>query len=154
MRAMSRMHGRSRKNRRRATTNRIDDEGIATRTISETLLDFAKPLLSLLPADLPPKAIEHQLKVPITIWNAIVVEELGDMLGILAQARALVAASGMPIMLALFDTLAERKRRQFGDEYRLIGRYRVRRLADGSLSIQAEARGRGRPVPRTPRSPG
>ena len=145
---------RSRKDRRRAANHPIDEQGIPTRTISETLLDFAEPLLSLLPADLPPKAIEHQLKVPITIWNAIVTEELGDMPGVLAQARALVAASGMPMMLTLFDTLAERKRRQFGEDYRLIGRYRVRRLAHGALNIQAEARWRGCHVPRTPRSPG
>lgn len=138
---------RSLKNRVSTQNNRISNGGIPARKISETLLDFAEPLLSLLPGDVPEKLLEQQLKVPITIWNAIVMEELGDMPNVLSEARARVMKSGLPMMLMLFDTLVQRKRSQFGDDYRLIGRYSVRRAADGSLNIKAEARWRGRPVP-------
>lgn len=128
-------------NKRQASGSKAMHGGeISSRKISEVLLDFAEPMFATVPDDVSPKQLEQLLITPITIWNSIVLEELGDMPGALARARAPVVLGGTPFMVALFDTLAERKRRYFADDCRLIGRHRVRRAPDGSLSVQVEAR--------------
>jgi hypothetical protein len=138
---------RSKKKQKRAfSIKELDGVEIPTRKISETLLDFAEPLCETVPDDITPKQLEQFLITPITIWNSVVLEELGDMPGAVARARAHVMIGGTPFMLALFDSLVERKRRHFADDYRLIGRHRVRRAPDGSLKVQAEAHWRGRPA--------
>lgn len=138
---------RSKKKKKRAFgSEELDGVEIPTRKISETLLDFAEPLCETVPDDITPEQLEQFLITPITIWNSIVLEELGNMPGAVARARAHVVIGGTPFMLALFDSLVERKRRHFADDYRLIGCHRVRRAPDGSLKVQVEARWRGRPA--------
>lgn len=121
---------------------------LPTRKISETLLEFAEPLLANPPRDLSPQRLEHVLIAPITIWNAVILDDRGAMPGFLAQARARVALAQPSVPLAIFDFMVERKRSCFGDDLRLIGRHSVRVDPDGTFHVQAEAR---MPPPRRPR---
>jgi hypothetical protein len=112
---------------------------MSERKISETLLDFAQPILECVPENLPPQRLEEYLRLPITIWNAVIVDELGTMPGAVTQARALVARISNPLQIAVFDSMVERKRTCFGSDHRLIGRHWVRVDPDGTLHIRAEA---------------
>lgn len=111
-------------------------------------MEFAEPLLEHAPDHLSPQRLEHVLIVPITIWNAVILDDRGAMPGFLAQTRARVALAQPSVPLAIFDFMVERKRSCFGDDHRLIGRYAVRVDGDGIFHIQAEAR---MPPPRRPR---
>lgn len=113
---------------------------MSERKISETLLDFAQPLLACVPENLPPQRLEEYLRLPITIWNAVILDELGTMPGAVAQVRSRVERSGNAIQMATFDSMVERKRTCFGRDHRLIGRHWVRVDPDGTFHIQAEAR--------------
>jgi len=127
---------------------RPDSDQLPTRKISEALMEFAEPLLAHAPDHLSPQKLEHVLLVPITIWNAVILDDRGAMPGFLAQTRARVALAQPHVSLTIFDFMVERKRSFFGDDQRLIGRHSVRVDADGTFHIQAEAR---LPPPRRPR---
>lgn len=138
----------SQRKRPSSAPKRPVSEQIPTRKISETLLEFAEPLLANPPHDLSPQRLEHVLIVPITIWNAVILDDRSAMPGFLAQARARVALAQPLVPLAIFDFMVERKRSCFGDDHRLIGRHSVRVDPDGTFHIQAEAR---MPPPHRPR---
>lgn len=125
-----------------------DSDQLPTRKSSETLMEFAEPLLEHAPEHLSPQRLEHVLLVPIAIWNAVILDDRGAMPGFLAQTRARVALAQPSVPLAIFDFMVERKRSCFGDDPRLIGRHSVRVDGDGTFHIQAEAR---MPPPRRPR---
>jgi hypothetical protein len=129
----------SQRKRPPSQSKRPDSGQLPTRQISETLLEFAAPLLEHPPDHLSPQRLEHVLIFPITIWNAVILDDRGAMPGFLAQARARVALAQPPVPLALFDFMVERKRSCFGDDHRLIGRHSVRVDTDGTFHIQAEA---------------
>lgn len=122
---------------------------LPTRKISDSLMEFAEPLLEHAPDHLSPQKLEHVLIFPVTIWNAVILDDRGAMPGFLAQARARVAVAQPPVPLSLFDFMVERKRSCFGDDHRLIGRHSVRVGTDGTFHIQAEAY---MPPPRRPRA--
>ena len=113
---------------------------MSQRKISETLLDFAQPLLECVPAHLPPQRLEEYLRLPITIWNAVILDELGTMPGAVAQVRSRIAHAGNAIQMEAFDSMVERKRASFGSDHRLIGRHWVHVDPDGTFHIRAEAR--------------
>jgi hypothetical protein len=79
-----------------STPKRSASEQLPTRKISEALLEFAEPLLAHAPDHLSPQKLEHVLIVPITIWNAVILDDRGAMPGFLAQARARVALARPP----------------------------------------------------------
>ena len=112
---------------------------MSERKISEALLDFAQPLLECVPENLPSQRLEEYLRLPITIWNAVIADQLGTLPGAVAQARALVASVSNPLQMAVFDSMVERKRTRFGSDHRLIGRHWVRVDADGTIHVRAEA---------------
>jgi hypothetical protein len=107
------------------------------RKISETLLDFASPLLEDMPPDASGKQIQEVLMIGCTVWNAVV---LDDVLGgshyigmVMHQMKGTVLGSIM------VSNLIDRKRDLFGEDHRLIGDYRVTRK-EGELRVWAEAR--------------
>ena len=107
------------------------------RKISETLLDFASPLLQDMPADASGKQIQEVLMIGCTVWNAVVLDSVrggSKYLGmVMHQMKGTVLGSIM------VSNLIDRKRRLFGDDHRLIGDYRATRK-DGELRLWAEAR--------------
>ena len=112
--------------------------------MSDTLLEFAQPLLDLLPDDPALGQLEDTFALGTLLWNCFVLEatgkdedreEAGDI-------RAHVLATGTHAGVAyeamedLLDELADRKKALFPDDQRLIAGVDVRRDGDG-FHIQA-----------------
>jgi hypothetical protein len=110
---------------------------IPDRKISETFLEFAAPLL----VPLGPGATEHEmnqaLQIAFTVWNAVVYQTVNDDTHYLEMLGDLTA--GQPEVVALINQLIERKRRQFGDDHRIVGHVQLT-IHEGQLNLRAEAR--------------
>jgi hypothetical protein len=111
--------------------------------ISETLLEYAAPLLAQMP---PGASLQQQqafFQVVITVWNALVVAQRGKENLVPDVYRRLEAMPqpGRTVMLAMVDVLVDRKRQHFANDLRAVGRWELRVKANGELSLWAEARG-------------
>ena len=112
-------------------------EAACCASISGTFLRFIDPLLSELgyPDPRGPE-FDAVAKVGWTVWNAVVKNDVdGD-----PSFFLLLKASVPPPYSAMTDVLVERKRRLFAQDKFLIGHYEVRKKADGSFSLYADAR--------------
>lgn len=98
-----------------ATPEFLEKEGISSRKMSDTLLDFVAPFGPEALGDRTIEEIEHWFITPVTVWNAVVLSETDNNPGLLAEARSLVALGGHAGVLLIFDALVERKRAVFGD---------------------------------------
>ncbi len=107
------------------------------RKISETFLDFAAPLLQAMPADALEEAFERALKVAYTVWNAVVYADVADNPRFLRDVRH--GLGDEPELARLTESLILRKRSLFGDDWRCIGTWEVRKTADG-FTVRADAR--------------
>lgn len=92
------------------------------RKISETLLEFASPVLSLFGGEVSPERIRPAFVVAVTAWNAVILDESEESTEFIMKARN--ALGGGP-ELGLFDILVERKRTEFASDRRLIGNFEV-----------------------------
>jgi hypothetical protein len=115
------------------------------RKISETFLDFASPLLDVLPHGVGKAEFESVLKIAFTVWNAVVYADVTGDEKHLETIRKLTAQDPDPIALPLIKQLIDRKRAVFGADHRLIGEYRVT-AKWGGFNLWAEAR---TPYPKT-----
>jgi hypothetical protein len=106
------------------------------RKISDTLLQFAAPLL-----DGGPHATEAQMKQSLmiawTVWNAVVYADVVANNQPLESLRA--STERDPQSKSLTEQMIDRKRTLFGDDQRLIGEYELYRKG-GELRLRAESR--------------
>jgi hypothetical protein len=109
----------------------------STRKISETFLDFAKPLLTPLGAKASQAEMEQALKIAFTVWNAVVFDVARGGSHYVGQLRSLTDHD--PRVRAMVEQLISRKQRLFGNDQRLIGDYRLLKQ-NGELRLRAEAR--------------
>ena len=100
-------------------------------------MDFASPTLSDMPENASGSEIEKALSIAFAVWNAVVLDDVRGTGDWVARVRELIAPS--PQGALLIEQLLDRKRTRFGDDHRLIGRYRVTRQ-DDELNLWAEAR--------------
>lgn len=107
------------------------------RKISETFLDFAKPLLEPLGANAVEAEMEPMLQIAFTVWNAVVFDAADGSGRWVSQVRGLLNKD--PRARALVEQLISRKQRLFADDHRAIGEYQLYRH-DGELRLRAEAR--------------
>lgn len=107
------------------------------RKISETLLDFASPLLEIHGPNISETQMEKSLNIAFTVWNAVAYADLVNKTHILEMVRSPVGKNRA--MLALLEGLIQRKRTHFGDDERLIGFYEIFRR-NGEMRVRAEAR--------------
>ena len=116
-----------------------------TRKISATFLEFAEPLLAPLGAEASEQEMEGALQIAFTVWNSVVYDAVqrGDRW--VSQVRRLAKDAPDPGVSMLVEQMIARKRRLFGDDQRLIGKYEFIR-ANGELRFRAEARS---PYPKT-----
>lgn len=115
-----------------------DTTGLPSRKISETLLDFAQPLLQALPQPLQRKHLEEALTLAVTLWNLATAEQWG--LGTSwtrVSRRALQAIPG-PVREALLEQMLERKRVRFAVDRRFVGHFEVIDTEKG-LTVRADA---------------
>ena len=107
------------------------------RKISETFLDFASPLLSVLPTGAAKGEYEEVLEIAFVVWNAVVyADAVGDDAHI-KEIRRLMRDDGT--LRLITEELIARKRALFGDDHRLVGDHRVTRQGRG-FKLWAEAR--------------
>jgi hypothetical protein len=121
--------------RRRARLSRLDarpashEDGAMARKISETVLDFAAPLLNALGPNPDAAQLQNALAIAIAAWNAATIDAWKP--GTTAEAESvrasLAAAAGADpaAMLALFDGLLDRKRSLFAEDLRAVGKWEV-----------------------------
>jgi len=108
----------------------------AGRKISETLLDFARPLFEDESAA-DEKQMKDSLGLAIIAWNAAVEQE--ERPAAIGEARRLLARSpSSATALRRFDELVKRKRERFAHDRRIVGRYEVRKKR-GELGVKMEA---------------
>ncbi len=107
------------------------------RKLSETFLHFAEPLLEPLGADATEQQMEEVLKIAFTVWNAVVYEAAKGETRFLDMVQK--ATASVPPVATFVEEMIARKRKLFGDDQRLIGKYEFFRK-NGELRFRAEAR--------------
>lgn len=107
------------------------------RKISETLLQFAAPIIHDLPSEAPEHRARQALEVSFTVWNAVIFADVLNDHGYLDQIRQLSA--GNPETGLLVEQMIARKREFFADDERMIGDWEVTRTEDG-INVRADAR--------------
>jgi len=105
------------------------------RKISETLLEFAAPVLSLFEGEPSPARIRPAFIVAITVWNAVILDESEKGTNFVEDARARL---GTGQELEIFDALVTRKRMDFASDRRLIGDFEVHKKG-GEFRLRAVA---------------
>lgn len=118
-------------------SNKKQKATFPNRKISETFLDFASPLTSMMPQDVSEASIEKVLGIAFVVWNGTILDGINGNEHHMAGIREPMARD--PVLSALVTELIHRKHTLFRDDQRLIGNYRVTRKR-GELRLWAEAR--------------
>ncbi|MHB8873227.1 MAG: hypothetical protein ACYC8T_06025 [Myxococcaceae bacterium] len=111
------------------------------RKISETILDFASPLLNALGNAPSDEQVRTALSIAIAAWNAATLDAWKPENAEAEALRRSIAAadeSHRVAMLALVESLLERKRTGFAHDLRAVGKWEVLRTETGS-SLSADA---------------
>ena len=148
---------------RKRKPRRINVKKMFQRKISATLIDFAKPILSLVDENTTEKDISAGFMVAITVWNSMVFDEWFSGERCLDKVRSRILETNDPRKTHLLEILAERKRGYFSHDLRAISHYSFS-YKDGNLHLHAEARmdqtvynalskGQSLPISRGPSSP-
>jgi len=115
--------------------------GVPDRKISETLLDFVKPLtMELVDENTSTEQIHDLLKIAVTVWNAMVMEEWGHGPRYLDEVRATLKDARLGNMGSFVEALVERKRERFAHDLRAISHFEVQPDPEDGFRIFAEAR--------------
>lgn len=93
------------------------------RKVSETLLDFAAPLIEMFDHTTTLAAVENVLQLATAVWNAVVFAEHGNS-SYLADLRSR-SSGGPPGYPALLKLLTGRKQTEFAADDWLVGEVRV-----------------------------
>lgn len=113
---------------------------VPTRKVSETLLEFARPLLGEVESSMDPQdGLFVLLSLAMTAWNAVVQDTWEPEKGQVERARA--ALRRLPkddreVMLPDFELLVERKRRHFADDPRLLDALDVVVHSRGGMGVR------------------
>ena len=107
------------------------------RNISETFLDFARPIIQDLPSEAPEHRAREALQLAFTAWNAVIFADVLNDHGHIEKIRHLTA--GNPEAGLLVEQMIARKRELFADDERMIGDWEVTRTEDG-INVRADAR--------------
>lgn len=113
------------------------------RKISETLLDFAEPLLKGLGGGPSPHSVREALQIAWTIWNAVVLEQTSGNGAHFAEIRKLMSLQSIPIAFSRppHELLIERKQTipRFTSDHRMMGEFTLE-LREGGWVLRLEAR--------------
>lgn len=111
--------------------------------ISQTLLEYAAPLLEHMPPGASFSQRHSVLQVAGTVWNALVVAQWGqhDMLPDIYRRLEQMPQPDRSSMREMIDLLVVRKRTLFPRDLRAIGNWQLRVKQDGDLALWADARG-------------
>lgn len=110
------------------------------RKVSETLLEFAAPLMDSYAPGRNDTELRAMLDFAALVWNLVAFEEQGASGKELDRARAELKPGRVPAqLLRHFDELVARKRARFAGDLRTIANISVSRQG-GGLHVRAEAR--------------
>ena len=106
------------------------------RKLSETVLDFARPMIDAERAGSDEDRLRRVLGFAITVWNEVVATAQA---GAPLDAARLRTRVSTPPWLGWVERLLARKQERFADDLRLVGAWHVRRDRD-RYDIQMETR--------------
>lgn len=106
------------------------------RKLSETVIDFARPVLDAEGATIDEHHMRAVLGFAIAVWNAVVAAVQASRT---LDAATILAGFSAGRWHAWVEPLLTRKREKFGDDLRIVGDWQVRRHRD-RLDIQMETR--------------
>jgi hypothetical protein len=107
------------------------------RKISETLLDFAGPLIDESGAS--EKDFEAALRFATVVWNIAVAQERGWEGGQVEKMRAELSTKAFPArLLKAYDSLVEGKRGRFSGDLRMVGKWQLKR-SKGRVGVEMQA---------------
>jgi hypothetical protein len=117
--------------------NGMSTHSFPDRKISETLIDFAQPLVAMIDGHTTEEQVRQAFMIAVTVWNSHVLDEASDCCKYKAMLRECLGDgwASYPFLQALI----ERRQRYFATDMRAISNFRVRFL-NGELRVWAEAR--------------
>ncbi len=105
--------------------------------ISATFLEFLAPIMEVMNDPDDDQETERILMLGYVVWNAVVyADAAGDKKPLAALHKVTTEA---PHTRPLIDRLIERKRTQYAQDHRLIGKYELKTV-DGEVRLRVEAR--------------
>ena len=109
-----------------------------TLKISETFLEFAKPVLEMMDEGATEDNIKKCLEIAYTVWNSVIMESVYKNDFYMKSVDKLIAENPPEVGLIL-SQLVTRKKTLFAEDKRLIGKFEVT-YKDGDLHLRAEVR--------------
>lgn len=94
-----------------------------TRKISETIIDFAEPLLVPVDSTTPEAFVRHCFLIAVTVWNAFVLDKVKGNTKYQTLIQQQFGAD--PHAAQIFKVLADRRLKHFADDMRLVAEHRV-----------------------------
>lgn len=115
---------------------------VPDRKISETILEFAEPILKPLGPVPELEPARRVLDLAVAVWNFhAMATPLWGKPHFLAEARAKMAGPDNPPGVAtIFETLLERRASLYGDDYRAVGTWSLDPDGAGGHSFRCDAR--------------
>ena len=115
------------------------DQGtIPSRKISETLMQFAEPLLKELPVDHSIEALESIIKVATCVWNACALDQWHKTTSYTDKLKNQFGPN-ISNDIVIINALIARKKHLYGDDPRAITNETVV-VDNGEFRLRAEAR--------------
>lgn len=107
--------------------------------ISETLINFALPLLELVDEETSQRQLTHAFMLVVTVWNAVVESEVNKDSSYLDELRTpLVKEDFGDYALSMVEALISRKKELYPNDLRMISDYSLKYDA-GELHVEAVA---------------
>ncbi len=111
----------------------------SVRKISETLIDFAQPIIELIDDDTTEEQIEMGFVLVVTVWNSLVFEVVKNDPSYVETLWKSIYEMEVEDGIALMEALIARKRKKFNDDLRAIADYSIS-YSGGYLNVKADAR--------------
>ncbi len=108
------------------------------KNISDTIADFARPIIDQVNDTVTAEDLKSALNVAVAVWDAMILEESGEGGGFLDRVRETILNSDYPSFIEYVDHLVERKREHFAGDMRAVIKFDVARGPDGTFRIVAE----------------
>lgn len=146
------MTGRSEQPRRPAARRAV---AVPDRKISETILDFGGPLLSLAPESVTIESMRKAMQLVLTVWNAYVLAMpiWGEPHHLERFKETLRAHTMPPEMAALMEILSKRRLERFSVDPRAVGEWDVVPDGEGGYTLRCDARMPAGTEPERPKHP-
>jgi hypothetical protein len=111
---------------------------IPTTKISQTILEFGKPLINQLPRNHTKREFEAAISIVIIVWNSVVIDTWEADSNYESELLEKISSEPKEYQLAI-RRLIKRKKKKFGNDPRGVGNHWVRE-EDGEFIFGCEAR--------------